>query len=379
MSLDELNMFRAGNDNSFTTELLRSGIPPLDYCLGGGFAYGKFTEIFGDFATGKTVLTHMALAANQKLGGESILAETEQSFDKDFFCALGGDAEKLKMLDYKHTATVEDIFMAVRKICEQILKDQKDSEIYKRTVIAWDSIALASTKHLEDTGLDKLDMTKAKVLKAGAQYVTQYLARAKVAFIATNQVYELINQTTSRGYTPVTSSGGKGMKFLATHRIELRFDGGEKGSSIVTKIGDREIQVGRKILASVVKNKIASPWGSCSLPFYTENGYPHPIYDKETKIGFDIDEALFDFYLEGNYKFLGTQQRVVKQTGGWYCLNPAIETEQKKWRKSEWPQKLEEHPFLRELLYDEGDSRAIEEPIADSAPELQSAESTGNV
>ena len=351
MSLDQI--VRTGNDPCWQAEMLRTGIPSLDYNLGGGLAYGRFIEVFGDFATGKTVLVHLALSANQKAGGTSFLAETEQSFDRDFFIALGGDPAKLRMFDFEYCATVEDVFMSVRKVCETVIDEHNRTGKPSKVVVGYDGLGISSTKHLEETGLDKLDLTKAKVIKAGCSYITQFLARSRVMFIATNQTYELIGQTASRGYTPVTTPGGKGPKFLASQRVEMRFRGGERSSSIEAEAGGRKTQVGRWIRATVVKNKVATPWGFCDLPFYVVNGYPHPSFERETKIGFDIEEALFDFYVNGNYQLWGTQARVIEQSGGWFCLHVSIDSEQKKWRSREWLEILDKYPYLHDLLYEE--------------------------
>ena len=62
-----------------TVELLPSGCTLLDLAMGGGFPWGKNTNIVGERSAGKTILTCEILAQAKKIYKESLKLEYDDS------------------------------------------------------------------------------------------------------------------------------------------------------------------------------------------------------------------------------------------------------------------------------------------------------------
>lgn len=334
---------RRGTDSRFLTDFIRTGIAPLDYVLGGGFARGRAVELFGNYSSGKTYILYLALAANQREGGVSALFETEGAFDPDFYRRCGGDPETLLMPASDH---VEGVLDGIVTICKHA---QKLSDEEGKICIGWDGIANTGTKHLLDTGMDKVDMSKSIRMSQGCALIRDSIEKTRVCLIATNQVREKINSMDSETHTP----GGKAYPYLASQRIELRFDGGSK-TSLICSEQDGE-PIGRWLVAYVRKNKCGVPLQGVSLPFYNFEGEKHPVYGYATRLGVDPCEALFEFYTKSRFHIvhkLDVKERaVLSPSPGWYSLHPKIDPEEKKFRARDWPSILESMPILWELPY----------------------------
>lgn len=342
------NIFK-GSSQAFHTKFLPTDIPPIDFALGGGFGFGRVHELYGNFSSGKTMVLYKALIANQKRGGESVLAEAEGAFNPEFFEMMGGDADALHLLPVD---TCEEVFDAIVKIAKtrqemQTEAAKKKTEPPVPVVIGWDSIAATGTKHLMDVGMEKRDMSKALIMSQGAQLIGTLVKECDICVIATNQTREKVGSKDSATHTP----GGMAWAFQSSQRIELMYDGGSK-TSLICDEGSKE-ELGRWIRGNVTKNKLASPWCRFKLPIYTLPGWIHPEYPgRTTAIGIDVDEALFTFYLDSRF-FMPDGQRVLTMpSNGRYLLHAGIDSEQKSFFAKQWPDMLEKYPHLRTLVYD---------------------------
>ncbi len=342
-----------GADECWTMDPVLTTVAPIDHALGGGFAYGRFTELYGNFASGKSALLYMAMAWNQRRGGLSILLDQEHAYDATFFKALGGDPSKLVLPNGPQFDSVEGVFGFIRDAAE-LSKTEEDQDEPKPVVIGWDSIAATPTKHLLEEGLDKVDLSRAKVISAGFQLVMAKIARAKLAVIAANQIRDKIKADRfqkgpfAEG-NETHSPGGRSLRHSCTQRLELEYDGTEAKSTILEPETGRKI--GRCIRGEVTKNRMAAPWGDFVVSFYTEAGAQHPRFDRKTVVGIDRDEALFDYYLNGRFS-MPDGQRVILAKGAWYSLHSEIAPNEKSFHETDWPEKLERYPVLRSLLYD---------------------------
>lgn len=318
-------------------ELLRTGILPVDMALCGGFAYGRISEVFGDWSTGKSMLLYEALAQNQKDGGISILFESEGAFTHEYFTSLGGDADNLLI---RRITTVEDFFSGVEEICKVFEKGKKD----QRCIIGWDSIAGTGTRKLQKDGLDVRDMTKAIVMSDGTKFIWNLIHKTNIGIISTNQTRQVIG---SKPWEPTHTPGGRAWPYHCSQRVELRFDGGPKGSGIL--LGD--MLIGRWIRGTVVKNRVGSPFKTFKLPLYTTEGLPHPVFpDRVTEMGVDRDEALMIWYLGNCEAVFGKERERFITPGAWNKLHPEITGgEEKRFRQKQWPEILEDYPQLKDM------------------------------
>lgn len=354
------NLLFKASEAFFHTDFLRTNIPAVDCSLGGGFGRGRIAELYGNYSSGKTLVLYYALIQNTREGGESILLESEGAFDQNFYRKLGGDPDKLILIPVERCEEVFDYIVAICKTQTAEIKEalaKRQTPMVRKTVIGWDSLAATGTKHLQETGMDKVDMSKAKVIAQGSALIPSLVKECNVTVISTNQTRENINSKDSATATP----GGKSWPFACSQRVELRFHGGTKGSLLleVPKSGKdaddptgRE-EIGRMISCYVTKNKLAAPFARFKLPIYTMSGFEHPEFDgRKTQVGIDLDEALFHFFLTGRCYLDENQSRVLIQAGSRYKLNPLIDPDQVSFFQKDWPSIIESLPSLRTMPYD---------------------------
>lgn len=78
-------------------ERVTSGIPSLDWALGGGFPLGRVMEFFGPNASGKTTLAITAMIQFQKAFPEKRVAfiDMEHALDPDYAKGLGLNMDEI--------------------------------------------------------------------------------------------------------------------------------------------------------------------------------------------------------------------------------------------------------------------------------------------
>lgn len=368
---------RRGSDEHWHTDFLPTGIPAVDFALGGGFGYGRLSELYGNWSSGKTMLLYYALARNQQQGGVSMLVETEGAFDAGFFQALGGNPNELFIPEEKDIDTVQKVFNFFTHICDAKIREEKETGEQVPLAVGWDSIAATASEHLMDTGMDKIDLSKPIAMSQGTQLISLAVRRCRTAIIACNQVRESISRD-ANVYVEKNTPGGKSWPFHCSQRINLTFDG-TLNSSIIWEnpsgrtLEDRGAELGRRIHGKVTKNKLSSPNGQFILPIYTLNNRPHPVYDARTKLGIDLDEALFDFYAEGDFRMPDDERVVQNPTQGYYKIHDHLSHNPRKFRRSQWLEVLNESPHLRTLVYDFGRTHSRSNPATPAeAPNDQS-------
>jgi len=348
---------RLGSDVFWGTDMLRTGIPVIDHVLGGGFAYGRMIELYGDFASGKSMVMYYAMAQCQRDSGLVVLIESEGAFDQKFYKLLGGDPSTLVLLNDKLTDTVEKVFDHIKNL----LLVKKHDTTAPQLLICWDSIGATGTRHLQQVGMDKRDMSRAGSMAQGCDLITSHVKASGACVIATNQMRDVVGAKVPTQTTP----GGHSWKFHSSQRMQLQFRGGKYSRSIIVDdptAKDVELEIGNHVQGECTKNKLASSGASFTLTIYKRAGFPHPIFaDTKTEVGIDSDEMLLD-YLKKGFFFLDEDytQRVVTTNGGWHKLHESIDPAGKQWYASAWKQKLEEFPKIRTLLYDK--------PKVDHAP-----------
>lgn len=341
------NGLLSGDAVGWHKDFLATGIPMVDHALDGGFGYGSCSEVFGNYSTGKTVVGYLCLIQNSKKGGVSILAESEGAYNPDFYRSLGGNPDQLQLLPRESSRTVEGVFNAVDKIAEVMIK-AKDKSDRTPCCIVWDGIAATGTEHLQEVGMDKRDMSKANAMSTGCSLIGNKIEQARIAFIATNQVREMIGSMDSATHTP----GGKAWPFLCSQRLELSFDGGSKGS-LITARDAPDIAIGRWIKGNVVKNKLGVPWRKFTLSFYVEEGHWHPTYEYGTKLGLCLEESMFYHYLKFRYLPPSKVPIITSPSNGWYQLSEEFFPGEPKFRESEWPTYWQKHERLRTMKFEE--------------------------
>lgn len=349
---------RRGRDPIWHYTFVPSGIPSLDWVLGGGVALSRMTELLGVWQSGKSAMLAVFLGQNQKLGGVSVLLASEGDYDPELYTQYGVDVDA-PTFRVEPVRTVEQVFTTIQKIY-RVLKKAKDSGDQQRVVVGWDGIAATGTKHLQSRGMFKRDMSRPGLMSQGCALVSDLVREVNLGLIATNQLRSGPDIDDDSN-----TAAGKAWKFHCSQRLELRYDGGFEASKIVAENTGRAdldgILLGHWLRIEAIKNRIVPPHRIGRIPFFQEEGFPHPEFPGlKTEFGFDSRWAAFEHYLQDPVVFGEDKERAITGGGGgYYALNEKI-TQQaveagetvKKFRRKEWPEVVVRFPQLMQPCFD---------------------------
>ena len=259
--LSESGMFSLLDDIEPISGYIDTGNLAMNYIcsgkfIGGGIPQGRITEIFGNSATGKSLIGMNVMKATQTLDGVPILLDAEQAVSKDF--AMIASKINPKRLIVTTSDTLEGCF---NKIYSSIKNLRERVPIHIPIVILYDSIAASpSEREYAETKLDMENATKTQIKEAGAGLVDQPGERAKVCskhfrnlpnFLKEhNATLVVINQVREKigvmfGDNQTTAGGGRALEFYATLRLKLRAKSSpkdKKGNIMGVNIGVKNVK-----------------------------------------------------------------------------------------------------------------------------------------
>ena len=244
-------------------EWLSTGSTVLDTIISndenadGGIPVGRLTEICGEAATGKSLLSYMILKDCQDKGGIPVLIDTENACNEDFLNLLGLKFYPEGSLVYIQVESVEKVFSAIEEIVRKIRENDKD----KLCCIVWDSVAGTSTdaEIQNDYGEATIGM-QARMIGQGLRKLIRFVGQQRVALVFLNQVRQKIG--VFFGDDTVTP-GGKAIPFFSSVRMKL-YSGGK------VKAGNDVIGVGIK--PKLIKNRMGPPHREAELKMYFTKG-----------------------------------------------------------------------------------------------------------
>lgn len=259
-------------------KFIDTGNLALNYIMSGSFdeglPEGQVTEIYGEASSGKSLLLYNIIANFQKKypNGIVILDDTENAYVEYLGSTLNIDANRLIKLT---SSTVEEHAAVVAlggKVPIREGDEIKDIEVepildklikagIKEILIAIDSIAVLSTRHELNVGLEKPDMSKAKTLKALLRLITPIIKRYNVTYIITNHLIQMIGSIFPMKIAP----GGGGIVYQSSIRLGLMPHGKLKTketNSIVGVISE----------VTTTKNRFAPPFRKCDLEIWFSKG-----------------------------------------------------------------------------------------------------------
>jgi recombination protein RecA len=231
-----------------SVDVISTGCISLDLALGvGGLPRGRVVEIYGPEASGKTTVALHVIAEAQRKGGVGAFVDAEHALDPEYAKRIGVNVEELLI---SQPESGEEALEIVKTLVESGEVD----------VIVVDSVAALVPKAEIAGEMGEFEIgLQARLMSQALRVLSSSIAKTKSIVIFLNQTRMKIGAYGK----PETTPGGLALKFYASVRIELK-------RTAQIKKGDEII--GNKILAKIVKNKVAAPFKTAEFNIYYNEG-----------------------------------------------------------------------------------------------------------
>lgn len=231
-------LMRLGDKEIEPINAISTGSIGLDLALGiGGVPEGRVIEIYGPESSGKTTLSLQITAECQRAGGICAFIDAEHALDIGYAKNLGVDIENLLVSQPDYGEQALDI---VETIVRSGAVD----------LIVIDSVAALTPKvEIEGEMNDQQVGVQARLMSKALRKLTGIMHKMNCTIIFINQIRMKIG---TMGYgSPETTTGGNALKFYASVRIDVRK---------IATLKQGESQIGNRVKAKVIKNKVAPPF-----------------------------------------------------------------------------------------------------------------------
>jgi recombination protein RecA len=262
-----------GEHGTQPVESISTGALSLDLALGGkGVPRGRIIELFGPESSGKTTIALHIVAEAQRNGGVAAFIDAEHALDPGWAKRVGVQTENLLV---SQPSSAEEAL----QITEMLVKSNAVD------CIVIDSVAaLVPKAELEGEMGDTHVGLQARLMSQALRKLTGILGRSRTVLIFINQIRQKIGVMFGN---PETTTGGLGLKFYSSCRIDIRR---------TNQLKEGEEVVGSRVKAKVVKNKIAPPFRAAEFDLMYDHGISR----------------------EGDVLDLGVEDRVVGKSGAWF-------------------------------------------------------------
>ncbi len=231
-------LMRLGDKDIEPIDSISTGSLGLDMALGiGGIPKGRIIEVYGPESSGKTTLALQCIASAQKEGSICAFIDAEHALDVNYAKNLGVDVDNLLV-------SQPDFGEQALEVLETLTRSGAVD------LIVIDSVAALTPKtEIEGDMGDTHVGLQARLMSQALRKLTAILHKMNTTVIFINQIRMKIG---TMGYgSPETTTGGNALKFYASVRIDVRK---------IATLKQGESQIGNRVKAKVIKNKVAPPF-----------------------------------------------------------------------------------------------------------------------
>lgn len=244
--------------SEITRQFLPSSSITVNYVLGGGFARGCITTVYGNQSAGKSGMLMEAVGTLQELGQVCAWVDVENSFDREWAARLGVDVDKLIVIQERGAGAIGD---KVAKLVKAGLD-----------FLVIDSIsAIMPEVFLEDGEMKEFDKRK----QIGAQARATGILLNGLLYDNDRTAIALISQTRATdaggGHMAMKPTGGQAVLFGSSAILKLSSSGTEKNQKMgQIFLGDKvhQVPVARTVTAYGEKNKVGPQSRTGEYLFY---------------------------------------------------------------------------------------------------------------
>ncbi|MFH0828744.1 MAG: recombinase RecA [Candidatus Kerfeldbacteria bacterium] len=283
------SIMKLGEAKAMQVDVVSTGSLSLDIALGVfGVPRGRVIEIFGPEASGKTTLAQHIVAEVQRAGGTAAFIDAEHALDPSYAKKIGINIDDLLI-------SQPDTGEQALEILETLVRSNGVD------VAVVDSVAALTPKAEIEGEMGEPQMgLQARLMSQALRKLTAIVSKSKTIVIFINQTRMKIGVFFGN---PETTTGGMALKFYSSVRIEVRRIG-------QLKVGDKVI--GNRVVAKVVKNKVAAPFRSTEFDILYNEGISKEGDALDTGLMYGIVTKSGNTYSFGDVK-LGVGRETARQ------------------------------------------------------------------